>query len=519
MTASTDACVLPPDRAPRRAAAHVLVVVTLLVLVAFIYWPVLGHSFVNIDDPGYLTRNPRVADGFSPGDLRWVFTEPHLANWHPVTTISHLLDVQLFGLNARWHLVENVFFHALCAALLYALLVRTTGRLGASALVAVLFAVHPTRVESVAWVSERKDVLSGVFMMLTLHAYVSYTRRPSPLRFTGVAALLTLGLMSKAMLVTLPAVLLLLDVWPLRRVRDRSDLTDSTSPPRVTWRRALGEKAILLLPVFGIVVATLLAQRAYDAIAPADQFPLSRRLTTAVVAYGYYLKMLVWPVDLALYVYPATWLGRDVALSVILLLALTFGAVVAGRQHRFVVVGWLWFVGMLVPAIGLVQVGRQPFADRYTYLPFIGLFIVIAFGLVGVLSRHRTWKPIVTVLGVLIVGALCLRSRDQVHVWRDSDTLLNHVMQVTHAPAEAFQRRGLALMEVGDLRSARAQLQEAVRRYPTSAGLVTSLAQLEVREGNRVEAERLFRRAMELNPDLSAPREGLSDLLQMRPTP
>jgi hypothetical protein len=271
-----------------------------------------------------------------------------------------------------------------------------------------------------------------------------------------------------------------------------------------------------MLPVVGIVIATILAQRAYDTIAPVDQFPLSRRLTTAVVAYGYCLKMLVWPVDLALYVYPSRWLGREIVLSVVVLCVLTCLAIVVGRRQRFIAVGWFWFVGMLVPTIGLVQVGRQPFADRYTYLPFIGLFILVAFGLFEWLSKRPALRPLCTVLVVLIVGLLCMRSRDQVHVWRDPDTLLKHVIQVTYAPAEVYQRRGIELMDAGDLKGARDQLNEALRQYPTSAPFVTTLAGLEMRAGNLVEAERLYHQAMGLDPERPEPREALEKLRQLR---
>lgn len=522
MIASTDACVLPPDRAPRRAAAHVSVVVTLLVLVAFIYWPVVNHSFVNVDDPQYVYRDSRVVQGLSFDNVVWALTHIHAANWHPVTTLSHMLDVQLFGLHAPYHLLHNVALHGVNTCLLYALLVRTTRYpLGAMG-VALLFAVHPTRVESVAWVAERKDVLSGLFFMLTLHAYVSYVRQRRALMFAWTLVLLTLGLLAKPMLVTVPAVLLLMDVWPLRRFTSDGTPGDPPAPALFAEqfvRRAVREKLVLMVPVVVVMFTTYLAQRNYGAIASTEDFPVTRRAANAIVSYARYVGLFVWPVDMAIYPYPAYWKGWQVVGAGAGMLALTSLAVILGRTRVFVLIGWLWFIGMLVPVIGVVQQGRQPMADRFGYLPFIGLFIILVYGGCVVLERWRGLRPVAGLVAVLLIGALCLRSRDQVHVWRNSDTLLNHVMQVTHAPAEAFQRRGLALMEAGDLRGARAQLEEAVRRYPTSAGLVTSLAQLEVREGNRIEAERLFRRAMELNPDLSAPREGLSDLLQMRPTP
>lgn len=413
-----------------RYRQEILICLVLALVIDAIYWQVGSHKFINLDDDVYVYNNPAVLAGLTTQGFKWAFTAFQSANWHPLTWLSHMLDVQLFGLNAGRHLYTNLAFHILNTLLLFLALRRMTGAIWRSALVAALFAVHPLHVESVAWVSERKDVLSTFFWLLTLWAYARYAEQTASWgRYVLVVVSLALGLMAKPMLVTLPFVLLLLDYWPLNRLR---------------WEPAEGLKSLLVkalplvrekLPLFALVVAssvvTYFAQQYGGAVKSLTRFPLSLRLSNVAVSYVSYIGKMLWPGNLAVYypyertLHPVKAIG-----AALLLLSLTALAIYAARRRRYFLTGWLWYLGTLVPVIGLVQVGEQALADRYTYVPLIGLFVIIVWGAADALEKSR-WRQGVTAFAAGILVLLSVLAWQQVGRWRDSLTLYEHTLSVT----------------------------------------------------------------------------------------
>ncbi len=366
---------------------NLIAVLSVLLAAATIglYVPVVGHSFLVLDDRDYVTANPYVHGGLSWRTVKWAFASTEAANWHPLTWLSHALDYQVFALNPAGHHLDSVLIHAINAVLLFLLLAWVTKRVGPSLLVAALFALHPINVESVAWVAERKNVLSTLFFFLAIGAYVWYTQKPRWQRYLLVIGLFAAGLMAKPMVITLPFVLLLLDYWPLERIRGAtSSYGDvfSYSGRQPAFSRLLLEKIPLLFLSASSAVITVKAQRSSQAIRSLHQFPLAARIENAIVSYSLYLWKMVWPARLApLYPHSAialpawTWI-----LSGLILLLIT-ALVVVLRRKRYLSVGWFWFLGTLIPVIGLVQVGDAAMADRYAYIPLIGIFIVVAWSL------------------------------------------------------------------------------------------------------------------------------------------
>ncbi len=405
----------------------------LLLAVGLVFGQTVGYDFVNFDDGLYVYENPQISGGLSAQGIGWVFTHTHGANWHPLTGLSHMVDCQFYGLHAGGHHSTNVLLHAATAILLFLVLRRMTGDVWPSALVAALFAVHPLRVESVAWISERKDVLSGLLFVLTLGAYVRYARGPFSLgRYLLVAALLTLGLMAKPMLVTLPLVLLLLDYWPLGRMTavGREDIPVASGGRADHFffpKRLLLEKLPLLLLAVVSCLMTLWAQG--EASALNAQIPVGSRIANALVSYVAYMGQLFCPVGLAAY-YPhpegdlPVW---KVIGALAMLACISVGVLAGWRRYPYLLVGWLWYVGMLIPVIGLVQVGKIAMADRYTYLPQIGLCIALAWGPIDVCRSwpYRRWLCGVTSALVLAVLMGCAWRTD-VFLVRQRDVMAPH---------------------------------------------------------------------------------------------
>lgn len=365
-----------------------VVIMFLVVSAAGAYWGVKDNEFVNYDDDEYVTQNSHVQAGLTSEGIVWAFTTTHAANWHPLTWLSHMFDYQLFGPNPQGHHLTSLLLHILNSILLFLVLRRMTDALWQSAFVAVLFALHPLHVESVAWVAERKDILSTFFWILTMWAYVRYVERPGSTRYLMVALPLALGLMAKPMLVTLPFVLLLLDIWPLGRI-DLSEYGDASRDKRdkrprtgIVLMRLAKEK----IPLFALVAASCLvtfaAQRSGGAVQPMESLPFMDRVVNAIVSYFLYIEKMVWPTDMAFfYPYPVHTLPLWQPLGAgLLLLVITVLVIRTARRKPFLLVGWFWYLGTLIPVIGLVQVGGQAMADRYTYVPYIGLFMVVAWG-------------------------------------------------------------------------------------------------------------------------------------------
>ena len=409
-----------------------------------LYWPAVHHPFFALDDNLYVTANPQVQAGLTWAGVKWAFTNTIASNWHPLTWLSHMLDCQGFGLQPAGHHLTNVLFHLATVLLLFAWLHNATDALWRSALVAALFAWHPLHVESVAWVAERKDVLSAFFGMLTLLAYSRYVKRPNTTTYLLVLLLFLCGLMAKPMLVTLPFVLLLADFWPLNR------LTPETFSKKYIARLLLEKIPFLAL---SLVVSTVnfTAQKAGGATWSADILPWPVRLANALVSYVRYVSKTFWPTDLAvIYPYERHWPLWFVFAAAMLLLAGSAMVIMRLRQNPFLFFGWFYFVGTLVPAIGLVQVGAQAMADRYLYLPSIGLFIVIVWGANELLKAQPHRKNIATFAGIIGLGACLMLTSRQLSYWQNSVKLFVHTVEVTSDNYTANAYLGSAL-ETADL--------------------------------------------------------------------
>ena len=402
----------------------------LILLTIATYAPVWTFAFVALDDPQYVYANKDLAAGLSSHSIAWAFTSAHEANWHPLTWMSHALDISLFGLNSGPHHVVNLVLHLVTTLLLFGVVRRMTGAMWSSAFVAAIFAIHPLHVESVAWVAERKDVLSALFFVLTIGAYARFVERPSTARYVLVAVSLALGLMSKAMLVTTPLVMLLLDYWPLQRKKN--------------WPALVVEKIPLFFVIAASSVVTFLAQRQGGAVKTLETFPLAHRVQNAVVSYFEYLKMTVWPTDLGVfYPFPSFVPAGPVAVSALVVVAISVGALFLARRVPAVTVGWLWYLGMLVPVIGLVQIGGQARADRYMYLPMIGLSIAVAWGAMAI-AKTDALKRTAAVVGAVLIGLSAIVAHAQVQHWRDTVTLWTHTAAATEGQENFGVYFGLA---------------------------------------------------------------------------
>ncbi len=430
-----------------------------------IYNRVNQNSFVNFDDDRYITENAHVRAGLTWGTIRWAFSSLEQANWHPLTWLSHALDCQLFRLNPAGHHYVNLLLHAINAMLLFLILQRATGFAWRSFAVAALFALHPTNVESVAWASERKNVLSMLFFLLALGVYDWYVRKPEVRRYLVVAALFALGLMAKPQVITFPLVLLLWDYWPLGRVGSTHEFSNKVA------QRGFSSLVIEKLPLFALSAAsaiiTMKAQSAGGAVRSEIEYPFAVRFGNALLAYARYLGKAVWPSHLAaMYPHPGESLQAWQAVAAALLLGFISAGVWAARRRRYLLVGWLWFLGTLVPMIGLVQVGGQSMADRYAYLPLIGLFVMIAWG-VADWAQHKhlptRWLGIPTVLVLLIFSLLTHR---QLAYWHDSITLWSHALEVTSRNFVAEDSLGGALVNEGEYEQAIPHFRSAVEIYP-----------------------------------------------------
>jgi len=472
----------------------------LLLLTLAFYNPIVNNGFTNYDDNGYITDNPHVRAGLTWETVKWAFTSFEQFNWHPITWLSHAFDCQLFKLNPAGHHYVNVLLHAVNAILLFLLLEGATGLTWPSLMVAALFALHPMNVESVAWAAERKNVLSMFFFLLTLHAYGWYVRQLSVKRYAAVAALFALGLMAKPEIITLPFVLLLWDYWPLRRMGGEFSAKDlPNAPVPRSFSFLLLEKMPLLLLSAGSAVITLAAQRAGNALRSA---PAWVRLGNAAVVYVRYIGKAFWPVNLAvLYPHPGRLLPVwEIVVSAALLLLLT-GLALHGRRHRYLVVGWFWFLGTLVPVIGLVQVGVQAMADRYAYISYVGLFVCAIWGVTEIARQRRISAVWLGAPAVLILSTFGMASRHQLAYWYDSESLWRHTLSVTQRNYTAHDAFGHALADQGRVEEAIVQFNaaESLDAYPVAEMLRFGI--YEQTHGHVQEAIEQYRRALANSPD------------------
>ncbi|MBK9171228.1 MAG: glycosyltransferase family 39 protein [Bryobacterales bacterium] len=467
-----------------------------------IFGQTFGYPFVDLDDPHAVYDNPFIRDGISWRGIVWAFTQIELFYWQPLTWLSHMLDSQIFGLNAGWHHLMNTVIHAVNGVLVYWLFAMLTGARWRSAILAAIFAVHPLRVESVAWVAERKDVLSCLFWLLTCHAYVRYLRAPAARRYGMVAAAALLAMMSKPMAVTVPLALLWLDLWPLGRLQVGR------------WREQLPGLLREKIPLFAlsaaVIVITLAGNQGTGALVQASDLPFRLRLGGAIVGYAEYLRMTVAPYPLAAFypyvVHPAWKIG----LSLALLGGITVAAWRIAGRYPFLLAGWLWFTASLVPAIGLFQTGGQAFADRFTYIPHIGLLAAAVWGAAHVLERRRTLA--VAIVAVLIAG-LGIRAFFQVHTWRDSETLYRHAIAVTPENEPIYRNLSIMYTRMGRFSDAETAIREAIRFEPARPENRVRLGAILALAGRPSDAVTAYRAALRLDPTYTAARKELAGAL------
>ena len=464
-----------------------------------VYWPVLQNGFIDFDDDVYVTANSVVRQGLTMKGVGWSFTTFYAGNWHPLTWLSHMLDIQLFDLNPAGHHATSLLFHTANSLLVCYLLYRLTGFLGRSVLVALLFAVHPLHVESVAWVSERKDVLSTLFWLLALLAYHGYALKPSLKRYLPVALFFTLGLMAKPMLVTLPLTLLLLDFWPLQRF-ERQGARECFCGNGVKGR--LLEKVPLLAVSAAVSLVTVRAQESAGAVAHGDGHSLLLSAGNAVICYLKYLQLMCWPTDLALfYPFEPSAVTLPKAAGAILLLAAITAVVTVQRHKRpYLVVGWLWYLVTLLPVIGFLRVGSQALADRYTYVPLIGIFVMLAWGGEELTRTWRKGKELAAAVAVIVTVLLSMQTMTQIGYWRNSYLLFDHALTVVERNWLAHNNMGILLSQLNRNDEALQHFQESVRLNPKGVDGYRNLGNSLQMTGNNAAAIEAFRQAVRLAP-------------------
>ena len=476
-----------------------------------VFGQTIRHNFVNFDDDLYVYNTPAIQAGLTIKGVALAFISPHAGNWHPLTTISHMLDCQLYGLNAGGHHATNIILHTIAVLLLFTVLRQMTDAVWKSAIVAALFAIHPLHVESVAWVSERKDVLSAVFFMLTLWGYVRYADAPSIGRYLIVAVIFAFGLMSKSMLVSTPIVLLLLDYWPLGRIQKsnvRSQKAKGGGRCSVVGGLLIEKIPLLILSTGACIITFILQKRTTGAIPP---LPLLWRVQNAFVSYVIYVWKTLWPTDLAVF-YPhpndtlAIW---EIIFAILLLFAITAAAIVFRRERSYVFTGWFWYLVMLVPVIGLVQVGEQGHADRYTYLPHIGLFLLVVWLAADVAAVRQSRSRFAMAAAIVIIVALACAAFVQTSSWRNSETLWSHAIAVTSDNDVAHNNLGYLCEDRDELDKAISHFETALRirsgkqdpHYDVgSAFMQMNLANALARKGQSDEAIVHLEKAIKLQP-------------------
>jgi len=489
-----------------------------------VFWQVRHHDFINLDDPVYVTQNPHIQSGLSRESVLWAFTSFHSGFWIPLTWVSFMLDFEIYGLNSGGYHLTNLLFHIANTLLLFLILRRTTGGRWQSGFVAALFALHPLHVESVAWVTERKDVLSTFFWMLTIWAYNHFTtHRGLNWYLLGLIAF-AMGLMAKPMLVTLPFVLILLDYWPLGRIRlgqfDGDNTRALQSANDLGGARSQAFRLVLeKLPFFALAAAcsvvAFFSQQSSGAAPSMDSLPLNIRVANAFISYAFYMVKMIWPLRLSAF-YPHLGLnlpGWQAVGAGLLLLLITFFVMRFGRRHPYLPVGWLWYLGTLIPVIGLVQVGMQAMADRFTYIPLIGLFIIIAWGVPDLLIKWRFRNFVLSTAAGIVIAVLMLLTHFQVSLWRNNIILFKQAVAVNANNYLAHINLGGALAEQGNIQEAEKHFSVALKLNPGSAVAHNNLGNILEQQGKLEEAVNHFYTALQSKPNLSQTHFNLGNAL------
>ncbi len=474
-----------------------------------VYVQTSRHDFIDYDDPDYVTENRIVRTGLNQDSIIWAFTGHHEYNWHPLTSLTHLLDIELFGLNPAGHHMMNLFYHIVNTLLLFGILKAMTHSIGKSAFVAAVFALHPLHVESVAWVSERKDVFSTMFWLLTMACYYKYTKKPSVLWYLLTGVVFALGLMAKPMLVTLPFVLLLLDYWPLERFTFDN-----------TQRRHILKLVIEKIPLFILTAAscviTFWVEHRGGAVSDIEAIPLDIRLANAVIAYVAYLGKIFVPINLAPF-YPLLFSSVTLAkviLSGAVLLVVTAAVIVPIRKYKYPAVGWFWYLGTLIPVIGLVQVGSQSMADRYVYVPLIGFSIAFTWGVSDLAAKLKLKKAAVITVSVIILAVLSLLTFRQVGYWKNDMTLFSHTAQVTEDNYLAHAILGNELADEEKYNEAAVHFDKALQIKPRYLEALNNIGFALVRRGDAEDAIPFLEAALEIDPNDTKANYNLANALQ-----
>ena len=452
------------------------------------YWPVQHYDLISLDDIDYITENPYVRAGLTSDSFSWAMKDVHTGYWHPLTWVTHMLDYQLFRSRVGGHHWTNVIFHIANSILLYIVLKRMSGAAWKSALVAALFAVHPLNVESVAWVSERKNLLCTFFWFMGMWSYGYYVERPTPYRYCLILVTFSLGLMSKPMIVTFPFALLLLDYWPMGR------LTSWKMLPRLLF-----EKMPLFILAAIVGIATYLSSFHGDVTISLDKLPLADRMANAVISYTKYLGKMFWPQNLAVfYPYSREFDSLQIIGSVLLLSIISCLTIFWARKYRYALMGWLWYLGTLVPVIGLMQVGKQAMADRYAYIPMIGLFIIVAWGIPDLLGGWQKRKIIFAISSGAVISGLMVCTLVQVRYWQNGVTLFDHALRVTGMNSRAHYNLGISLTDLGRFNEAIYHFRYAIRLEPEYAGPYGYMGIALARQGKTDDAIVYYQKALEI---------------------
>ena len=504
-----------------------IICVLLGVLILAVYWEVQYHEFVNYDDGRYITENKHIRD-FSKENLIWAFTSSYAANWHPITWLSHMLDIRLYGLNPKGHHLTSLVLHIANSLLLFLVFARMTGSIWRSCFVASIFAFHPINIESVAWAAERKNVLSTFFWLLTMWAYVHYLQKRNLARYSTVVLFFAIGLMSKAMLVTLPFVLLLLDYWPLKRfeITHLKRIFSGDTKNQIEYKQKLlnliFEKIPLLFLVVGSCIVTLSAQKLAGAIVSIETVQTTTRISNALVSYLVYLEKMMWPKEFSVfYPYPFgesyIWEGL---VSGSVLTGITIIILRLIKKAPYLSVGWFWYLGTLIPTIGLVQVGQQAMADRYAYVPLIGIFIIIAWGVPDLLQNYPFRKKLLSILSGIFFSVLITLTSVQLPYWENSVKLFEHAIEVTHKKYPSFvgiyNNLGVVLNQQMKFEEAMVHFNNAVKLQPTYSETHNNLGNAFSGLNRFQEANISYKEAIRLKPDYPEAHNNLANSLSKK---
>jgi tetratricopeptide (TPR) repeat protein len=499
---------LPPQ------VLRLLICFFLVLTILLAFWQVRHNQFINLDDNLYVTDNPHVKKGLSLRGVVWAFKTIYAGHWHPVTWLSHMLDYDLYELNPGGHHITNLLFHVANTVLLFLLFQRMTGAALRSGFVAALFALHPLHAESVAWVAERKDVLCAFFWILAMYAYVRYVERPGLNRYLLVALCFVSALMSKPMAVTLPFVLLLLDYWPLGRINPSVSKSTYTGHQNIPIFHLVLEKMPLFFLTAAMSLFTLIAHSKGGTVASFERLPLDIRIGNALLSYVKYIAKMIWPARLAvLYPYPMTLPLWEVAGATLVLAIIASLVILARRRYPYCLVGWLWYLGSFVPVIGLVQAGTQAMADRFTYIPLIGLFVIVTWGVPDILRGWRYRGVALLACGGLVLSILVVTTISQVKHWKNSITLFHHTLNITVNNSIIHNNLGVTLVRQGKDEEAAFHYRKALEIKPLYADAHHNLGALLTRQGKDEEAMAHFLQTLRIKPDMAETHNDLGVLL------